>query len=164
MNKYYFVFLVWLLPAYFVFQGGYQVLIYQGTKATFESGESYLANVTDFDVKQIAAQTNGYVVLQFETADNDVVEKQLALTVQMAQVIMDSELIPIRYRAESFSPIVMMPTYDLQKTIISVNLAVSGIGLLVTLLVAIWASKFAVGRLRDGEETLELEHVDQDQN
>lgn len=164
MNKYYFVFLVWLLPAYFVFQGGYQVLIYQGTKATFETGESYLATVTDFDVKQIAAQTNGYVVLEFETEDNQVVEKQLALSVQMAQVIMDSELIPIRYRADSYNPIVMTPTYDLQNTIIMVNLAVSGIGFLVTFLVAIWASRFAMQRLRDGEETLELEHMDRDQN
>lgn len=162
MNKYYFVYLIWLLPAYFLFQGGYQVLTYQGLTTTYDSGDSYVADVIDFDVKQIAAQTNGYVVLQFDTSDGETVEKQLALPVQMAQVIMDSELIPVRYNSNSFNPIVMIPVYDLQKSVIQVNMAVSGFGLIVTILIALWASRFAKTRIRDGEEDLQIERLDND--
>lgn len=164
MNKYYFIFLIWLLPAYFLFQGGYQLLIFQGLNATYENGNSYIADVIDFDVKQIAAQTNGYVVLRFETDENGVVEEQLALPVQMAQVIMDSELIPVRYNSSSFSPIVMMPVYELQKSVIKVNIVVTGFGFVVTVLIALWASKFAQKRIKNGEEKLEIERMDTDES
>jgi len=160
MNKYYFIFLIWLLPAYFLFQGGYQVLTYYGVEQTYEDGESYVAEVLEFDVKQIAAQTNGYVIIRFNTTSGETVTEQLALPVQMAQVIMESEQIPIRYLADSFKPIVMLTVYDLQKSVVLVNMAVSSIGFLVTLLVAAYASRYALKRLRDGEETLEIERLD----
>jgi len=160
MNKYYFIFLIWLLPAYFLFQGGYQVLTYYGIEQTYADGESYVANVLEFDVKQIAAQTNGYVILRFTTTSGETVTEQLALPVQMAQVIMESEQIPIRYLADSFKPIVMLTVYELQKSVVLVNMAVSSLGLLVTLFVAVYASRFALKRLRHGEETLEIERLD----
>lgn len=160
MNKYYFIFLIWLLPAYFLFQGGYQVLTYYGIEKTYIEGESYVADVLEFDVKQIAAQTNGYVILRFKTRTGETITKQLALPVQMAQVIMKSEQIPVRYLVDSFKPIVMMSVYDLQKSIILVNMAVSSLGLIVTLLIAGFASRYAIRRLRHGEEKLEIEHLD----
>lgn len=160
MNKYYFIFLIWLLPAYFLFQGSYQVLTYYGIEKTYTEGESYVADVLEFDVKQIAAQTNGYVILRFTTQSGDTITEQLALPVQMAQVIMNSEQIPVRYLADSFKPIVMMTVYDLQKSVVLVNMAVSSLGLIFTLIVSGFASRFAISRLRHGEETLEIEHLD----
>ena len=160
MNKYYFIFLIWLLPIYFLFQGGYQVLAYYGIHNTYDQGESYIASVTDFDVKQIAAQTNGYVVLKFTTSDGLTIEEKLALPVQFAQVIMQSELIPIRYLENSFNPIVIMPVYELQQSVIKVNIGVTSIGAMATLLISFFASKFAFRRIRDGEESLEFERVD----
>lgn len=164
MNKYYFIYLIWLLPAYFLLQMGYQGSAYNGIQSTFNNGDSYIASVTDFDVKQIAAQTNGYVVLKFSTDDGTTVEEQLALPVQMAQVIMDSELIPIRYQESSFNPIVMMPVYELQLSVIKVNLAVTGIGLIVTLIIALFASRFASKRIKFGEEKLEIDRIDPEDN
>jgi hypothetical protein len=160
MNKYYFIFLIWLLPAYFLFQGGYQLLIFNGIQNTFDSGDSYIAEVTDFDVKQIAAQTNGYVVLKFTTSEGRIVEEKLALPVQFAQVIMQSELIPIRYLEASFNPIVIMPVYELQQSVIKVNIGVTSFGMIATLLISIYASTFAIRRIRDGEDNLEFERVD----
>src|SRR6056297_1086570 len=137
MNKYYFIFLIWLLPAYFLFQGSYQVLTYYGVEKTYQDGESYVAEVLEFDVKQIAAQTNGYVIIRFTTQSDETITEQLALPVQMAQVIMESEQIPIRYLEDSFKPIVMLTVYELQKSVVLVNIAVSSLGFLVTLLVAL---------------------------
>lgn len=159
MNKYYFIFLIWLLPAYFLFQGSYQVLIYYGIEKTYMEGESYVADVLEFDVKQIAAQTNGYVIIRFTTQAGETVTQQLALPIQMAQVIMKSEKIPIRYLAESFKPIVMLTVYELQKSVILVNMAVTLSGLIVTLLISGYASRFAMRRLRNGEQTLEIERL-----
>jgi len=164
MNKYYFIFLIWLLPAYFLFQGSYQLLIFQGMTTTYDNGSSYVADVIDFDVKQIAAQTNGYVVLQFDTEDDGTIVEQLALPVQMAQVIMNSELIPVRYNSSSFSPIVMMPVYELQKNVVRVNLGVTSFGLIVTFLVALWATRFARNKIKHGEEELEFERTDTDES
>jgi hypothetical protein len=157
MNKYYFTFLIWLLPIYFLSQGGYQIFSYFGVQSTFNNGESYIASVTDFDVKQIAAQTNGYVVLNFTTTEGETIEKQLGLPVQFAQVIMDSEVIPIRYSEGSFNPIVMMPIYELQRNVIRVNIGVTLFGFIATLLVSLYASRFALQRIRNGEEELEIE-------
>lgn len=160
MNKYYFIFLIWLLPLYFLFQGGYQVATWYGLQNTYENGESYIARVTDFDVKQIASQTNGYVVVNFTPSDGRPVERKLSLSVQMAQLIMDSEMIPVRYKSDSFNPVVMMPTYQLQQSIVKVNIGVLAIGLVVTLLIALWASRYAIRRIRYGADEFEIERVD----
>ncbi|MEX2463005.1 MAG: hypothetical protein WD513_01845 [Balneolaceae bacterium] len=160
MNKYFFIFLIWLLPIYFLFQGGYQVLTYYGIHNTFDNGESYIATVVDFDVKQIAAQTNGYVVLKFTTSDSFTIEEKLALPVQFAQVIMQSELLPVRYLENSFQPIVIMPVYELQQSVIKVNIGVTSFGLIITLLISLYASRFALSRIRLGEENLEIERLD----
>lgn len=160
MNKYIFIYLIWLLPLYFMFQFGYQVLTYNGLQNTYSSGDSYVAEVIDFDVKQIAAQTNGYVVLNFTINDGSTIEEQLALPVQMAQVIMESEMIPVRYMESSFNPIVIMPTFELQQNVIRVNLAVTAFGLIVTIIIAVYASRFAARRIREGEEEFEIERLD----
>lgn len=160
MNKNYFIFLIWLLPVYFLLQGGYQVMAFYGILDTYDHGDSYIASVTDFDVKQIAAQTNGYVVLKFTTSEGFIIEEKLALPVQFAQVIMQSELIPIRYLDSSFNPIVIMPVYELQQSVIKVNIGVTSIGTIATLLISFFASRFALRRIRDGEESLEFERVD----
>lgn len=160
MTKYRFIYLIWLLPAYFLYQIGYQSVTYLGLQDTFENGDSYISEVTDFDVKQIAAQTNGYVVIKFTTNSNEIIEEQLALPVQMAQVLMESELIPIRFKADSFKPIVLMPVYELQQSVIKVNLGVTGIGLIVTIIIALYGSRYAGRKLRDGEELIEIERLD----
>ncbi|TVQ66741.1 MAG: hypothetical protein EA360_04425 [Balneolaceae bacterium] len=157
MNKYFFIHLIWLLPAYFLFQAYYQISVYRGIHDTNLNGTSYIATVTDFDVKQIAAQTNGYVVLNFSTEDGKTVEEQLALPVQFAQVIMQSELIPVRYLESSFRPIVMTPVFELQKNVVRVNIAVTLFGFLATVTIAYFASAFSRKRIRDGEERLEVE-------
>ena len=163
MNKYYFIYFIWLLPAYFLYQFGYQATTYFGIQNTYETGESYIATVTDFDIKQIAAQTNGYVVIQFTTTEEEVIEEQLGLPVQMAQVIMESELIPIRYNSGSFKPIVLMPTYELQQSVIKVNLGVTAIGMVVTIIIALYSSRYAKRRIKYGEEKLEIERIDRDE-
>lgn len=161
MNKYYFIFLIWLLPAYFLFQSGYQVYTYFGIQSTYNEGESYVAKVTDFDVKQIAAQTNGYVVLQFTPADGETIEQQLSLPVQFAQVIMDSEIIPIRYKEDSAKPIVIIAVYDLQKQVVRVNIAVTLIGLIATIIVSFFANRYARKKIKTGDEKMVIERVDE---
>lgn len=162
MNRYRLIYLIWLLPAYFLMMTAYQILIYQGINQTFDSGESYVADVVDFDVKQIAAQTSGYVVLAFDRENGDQIEQRLSLSVQMAQVIMDSERIPIRYQPDSFRNIVIIGTFDLQKKVIRVNLAVVLFGLVVTVVVSIYASRYAKGKIRDGDQEIVVERLDND--
>lgn len=160
MNKYYFIFLIWLLPVYFLFQSGYQVYTYFGIQVTYNEGESYVANVIDFDVKQIAAQTNGYVVLQFTPSSGETIEQQLSLPVQFAQVIMDSEVIPIRYKEDSAKPIVIIAIYDLQKQVVRVNIAVTLIGLVTTIIISFFASRYARRKIKTGDEKMEIERID----
>lgn len=157
--KFYLLYATWLLPLFFLVHGFYQAAVYRGLDDTYESGTSYVADVMDFDVKQIAAQTNGYVVLRFESSQGTIEEK-LSLPVQMAQVIMDSEKIPVRFKADSFRPIVMIPVLELQKKVVRVNLAVVSIGFLVTMMIAWKASSYVKKRRKIGEERLIIQRVD----
>ena len=161
MNKYYFIFLIWLLPVYFLLQCGYQVYTYLGIQDTYDNGTSYVSHVTDFDVKQIAAQTSGYVVLKFEIEGGETIEEKLSLEVQFAQVIMDSEVIPVRYKEDSAKPIVIMPIFDLQKKVIRVNVVVTLIGLIATIIVSFFASRYALRKIKYGDEEMIIERVDQ---
>lgn len=161
MNKYRFIYIIWLLPAYFLFQSGYQIQTYFSLQETYANGESVVAEVTDFDVKQIAAQTNGYVDLRFTTSGGETIDRRLSLPVQFAQVIMEAEVIPIRYHAPSAKPIVMIPVYELQQKVIRVNIAVTGFGLIVTILISLYASRYANRKIEEGDETLEIEMVEE---
>jgi len=159
MNKYKFLYLIWLLPAYFIWQAGYQLYIYNGLNDTYQNGESYIAEVLDFDIKQIAAQTNGYVVIRFSDSRDQVVEEKLSLPVQMAQVLMDSETIPVRYKEDSQKPIVIVSVYELQKDVLRVNMAVSGISLFVVVVISFFSTRYANRMIREGEEEIQIEHV-----
>src|SRR6056297_297112 len=163
MNKYKYLYLVWLIPIYFLLQFSYQGMNYYGIQATYENGNSHIASVIDFDVKQIAAQTNGYVVIRFTDQQGETIQQQLSLPVQFAQVIMDSELIPLRYDPSSFRPIVLIPVYELQKDVLLVNIAVSLIGLIATGILSFFVSRFTNRKVRDGDERIEYERIDSDE-
>lgn len=160
MNKYKYLYLLWLIPFYFLLQFTYQTMNYQGIQSTYENGNSYVANVVDFEVKQIAAQTNGYVVVRFSDQAGETVQEQLSLPVQFAQVIMESELIPLRYDPSSFRPIVLIPIFELQKDVLLVNIAVTLIGLIATIILSVYTSRYANRKVISGDENVEYERID----
>lgn len=160
MSKYKFIYLVWLLPAYLLFLTIHQGLVYNGLEDTYENGESYTAEVVEFDIKKIASQTNGYVILQFETAENEQIERKLSLPIEIAGMITDYTQIPIRYQQGAFEEIVLMPTYSEHRNMVLSNTGISFLGLLIALGVA-WAShKYANRKLTEGEQKLVFERVD----
>ncbi|MEX1011081.1 MAG: hypothetical protein WDZ29_03385 [Balneolaceae bacterium] len=160
MNKYLLLHLVWLLPAYFITMAVYQGLVYHGIGQTWSQGENSMATVTEFEFKQIAAQTNGYVDLRFYVSSGETIERRLSLPVQMARSIMEVELVPVRYLESSFQEVVMVPTYSLQRNMVRVNLAVTLFGFLVTVWLAIKARKRALRIRYEGEEAIEIERLD----
>lgn len=158
--KYQLLYLVWFLPAYMLFIIIQQGLVYQGTIDTYENGESIAANVLDFDIKQIAAQSNGYVILSFTAPDGEKIERKLSLSIQMAQRIIDTSVIPIRYVKGNFQDIVMIPTYDLQKTTSLSNMGVSFMGFLALIFVSVLVTRYASKKTSGNDEELIIERVD----
>ena len=132
----------WILPLYMGFITMQQIAVHFGTLHTYERGVSIAADVTDFDIKQIAAQSNGYVVITFPLPDGNQTERKLSLSIQMAQRIIDTQVIPIRYLEESWQPIVMIPTYELQKSTSFLNSIIAFIGFIITITSAIFATKY----------------------
>lgn len=160
MNSYKFLYLIWLLPAAFFFLCLHQATVWYGITDTYENGSSYTAEVVDFELKQIAAQTNGYIVLRFEE-DGREIEQQLSLPVEMAGELQQIRVVPIRYKAGNSQEIVLMPTYQTQKNLVWTNIAMAGMALLITIIIAVFVHRFANKRLREGSEKLEIERIDQ---
>ncbi len=158
--KYRIFYLLWLLPAYMLFIIIQQGFVYTGTIDTYENGQSIAADVLDFDIKQIAAQSNGYVVIQFPTPDGEMQERKLSLSVQMAQRIIDTAVIPIRYKADSFQDIVMIPTYELQKSTSLVNMVIAFIGSIALIFASFLASRYASKKIKEGEPEVVIERID----
>lgn len=161
MSKYKFIYLVWLLPAYLLFLTIHQISVYYGISDTYENGISYTAQVTEFDIKKIASQTNGYVILEFDTRDGDHIRRKLSLPIEVAGMITELNQIPVRYKNGAFTEIVMIPTYDEQKRMVLSNAAMSFIGLFITFGVAWMAHRYARQKLTEGEEQLVFERVDE---
>jgi hypothetical protein len=92
------------------------------------------------------------------------VEQKLSLPVQLASQIMDIQVIPVRYKPDSYQPIVMMPTYDLHREMVLINIAVIVLSLLVTIVIAGIAHRHANKKLGQSEDERELqfERVDLD--
>lgn len=160
MNRYKFLYLFWLLPAVFVFLVGHQAAVYIGITDTYENGTSYTAEVVEFEIKQIASQTNGYIVLRFETKDGEEIQRKLSLPIEMAGDLQKIRIVPIRYQPGAFQEIVLMPAYDTQKTLVWSNMLMAGAGLIITLIIAIVAHRFANQKLSEEEKEVVIERVD----
>lgn len=158
--KYKFLYLVWLFPAYLGFIIVQQALVYTGTVDTYENGESIAADVLDFDIKQIAAQSNGYVVITFLDPDGNVQERKLSLSIQMAQRIIDTQVIPIRYQEGTFQDIVMIPVYELQKSTSLSNMGVAFIAFSALAFFSFLGTRYANKKIESGDSELVIERVD----
>jgi len=145
-------YLLWLLPIYFVVMMGHQLWILNGMNQTYDHGESLIATIEEVDIKQIAAQTNGYVDLRFTPSSGNIIRERLTLSVQLAADVLESEVVAIRYLPSSSKSIVMTTTYDLHKRVIYSNLAMMGLSLLAVLVVAVGGTFFA----RRKEDALEF--------
>lgn len=148
----------WILPLYMGFITMQQITVHLGTLQTYEQGVSIAADVTDFDIKQIAAQSNGYVVINFPLPDGTQAERKLSLSIQMAQRIIDTQVIPIRYLEDSWQPIVMIPTYELQKSTSFLNAIIALIGFIITFTAAIFATKY-IHRSKRENSDIQIERV-----
>ena len=135
-----------------------QITVHLGTLQTYEQGVSIAADVTDFDIKQIAAQSNAYVVINFPLPDGTQAERKLSLSIQMAQRIIDTQVIPIRYLEDSWQPIVMIPTYELQKSTSFLNAIIALIGFIITFTAAIFATKY-IRRSKRENSDIQIERV-----
>ena len=142
---------IWLLPLYLTYQLTYQSRVLFSMQDTYENGESIIAEVIDFKIKQIAAQTNGYVVLRFSSSDGVLTEQKLSLHVQLAAPIQNSALINIKYMKGNFQNIVMTPTFRFHRNMVIVNIGVLIVSTLITIFIANWGSGIARKRLLDPE-------------
>jgi hypothetical protein len=142
---------IWLLPLYLTYQLTYQSRVLFSMQDTYENGESIIAEVIDFKIKQIAAQTNGYVVLRFSSSDGVLTEQKLSLPVQLAAPIQNSALINIKYMKGNFQNIVMTPTFRFHRNMVIVNIGVLIVSTLITIFIANWGSGIARKRLLDPE-------------
>lgn len=138
------VYLTWLIPAWLLFLGLYQGYVLRGIIYTQASGESLVAFVEDFDIKYIASQTNGYVVLRFQPTGEEQRTDKLSLPVQVAAKIQDLAALNIYYKSDSSVPVVMVPTFPFQRSMMIVNLAIMAVSLLITGLVAFYFTRKVV--------------------
>ncbi|MDR9418821.1 hypothetical protein [Gracilimonas sp.] len=160
MNNYRWLNLYWLIPAYLIFLVIQQGLVHKGSIDTYENGETYLAEVTDFEIKQIAAQANGYIDIRFEI-DGEVIERRMTLSIQMAQELMESSNIPIRYKPDSFQEIVLYPTYQIQRSTSFFNMSVAGIGVVVTVIAGFFVNRYIRRKVQNSDdEKFDIERVD----
>lgn len=143
--------LVWLIPAYLLFLQLHQISVFFDAQKTMSEGALYDAEVTDFKIKQIAAQTNGYIVVRFTSSDGDVVERKLSLAVQHAARLMEFENLPVRYLENSGQEVILVPTFEIQQQVIRINIAILTISLVVLIGVSTGVSRFVIRKNRSGD-------------
>lgn len=148
-------YLLWLLPLYLSGMALHMGAVYHGLEKTYEEGESYLADVIQFEIKQIAAQTNGSITVQFTTDNDEEIIQKLSQPIQNAAQLQASEIIPVRYHQDSYQPIVLIPIYEFHKKMVLVNIAVLIVSILLTFFVALTAHRFAGRRITRREKPVQ---------
>ena len=161
MSKYRLLTFYWLIPMYLFFLVSQQAMVYVGAKDTIEEGIHYEADVLDMEVKQIAAQSNGYIVIAFETNTGTKIERKMTLSIQMAQQLMQSSKVELSYRKGGYPEIVLLPTYELQVKTSLFNGAVAFLGLIVTLIAGVRVQKYINRKSADETgDDFNIERVD----
>lgn len=144
-------YLVWLLPLYLLGMAIHMGAIYHGLGMTYNEGESYLADVIHFEIKQIAAQTNGSITVQFTTGDGKEINRKLSQPIQNAAQLQASEIMPVRYHPDSYQPIVLVPIYEFHRKMVLVNMAVLVVAIFITVFIAGVAHRYAGRKLKKTE-------------
>jgi len=160
MNKYKYLYLIWLLPLALALLTAHQLYTYYNIVKTYNQGESYTAEVVDFEIKQIAAQTNGYVVLKFETREGKTVQEKLSLPVTLAAQFMESNVIPVRYYADSSTPIVMIKTYNTHSRVALINASMAFVFFVALLIVAFFVHRFAGKKISETDTSINIVRTD----
>jgi len=162
MSKYRLLTFYWLIPAYLFFLVSQQAMVYVGAKDTVEEGIRYEADVLDMEVKQIAAQSNGYIVIAFETNTGTRIERKMTLSIQMAQQLLESAKVKLSYRKGGYPEIVLLPTYQLQVKTSLFNGGVAFLGLIVTLIAGVRVQKYSNRKSADETgDDFTIERIDQ---
>jgi hypothetical protein len=151
-------FIYWLLPAYLLFQSVYQIQVLRGLEKTYELGESYVAEVVDFRLKNMQAQSNGIIELKFDIAGGETVQKRMTLPIQLAAQTRQYGKMPVRYLADSPQPIVMIPTYVFHHNMVRINVAILLSSFLGTLIIGFFVLRWS--RKIGTEPELKIERVD----
>ncbi len=151
-------YIYWLLPAYLLFQSVYQIQVLRGLEKTYERGESYVADVVDFRLKNMQAQSNGIIELKFDIAGGETVQKRMTLPIQLAALTRQYGKIPVRYLADSPQPIVMIPTYTFHHNMVRINVAILLSSFLGTLIMGFFVLRWS--RKIGTEPELKIERID----
>jgi len=158
MKKSQLLHLTWLIPIMLIILLVQQLSVLTGIQTTFDQGEELTAVITDFRIKQIAAQTNGYVDLSFESSSGERVEQRLSLHVQHASRLIGMNEVEIRYRPGARYDIVITETFEYHKNTVLINLAVISFSLIILIGLSIFASRYALGSVKNARnDNLELE-------
>ncbi len=134
--------LYWLLPAYLLFQSVYQIQVLRGLEKTYADGQSYTADVVDFRLKNMQAQSNGIIELRFSVGDT-VVDQRMTLPVQMAAQVRQYGKLPVRYLGSSAQPIVIIPTYNFHHNMVRMNVAILLSSFLATAVIGVFVVRWA---------------------
>lgn len=154
-------YLIWLLPLYLFGMAVHMGAVYYGLEKTWEQGESHLADIVHFEIKQIAAQTNGSITIRFAPENGEEITRKLSQPIQNAAQLQASEIMPIRYYESSYQPVVLVPIYEFHKKMVLVNLAVLTVSIILTLFIALVAHRFARRKLaRSNEPAQKIEIID----
>lgn len=151
----------WLIPLALTGLLIQQLSVFYGIRTTFNEGDELKAYITDFRIKQIAAQTNGYVDLMFTDETGTQYNERLSLHAQHASRLIGANEIDIRFRKGAAYDIVITDTYEYHKSTVLINMAVIGLSLLVFIPVSVFASRYAAGKvkgMRKDKMELEFEH------
>lgn len=160
MNNYKFLYLFWLLPLALALLTAHQLYTYYSIVQTYNKGQSYTAEVMDFEIKQIAAQTNGYVVLKFKTREGKTIQKKLSLSVTLASQFMESNVIPVRYYPDSSTPIVMIKTYNTHSRIALINASMAFLFFVALFIIAFFVHRFAKRKINETDTSINIVRTD----
>lgn len=144
MNKRSFLHLLWILPAYLLFLTAYEFYTWAGLIDTEKNGAPIAAQVEELKLKNMQAQSNGYIILVFPTPEGTRIRQKLSLPIQLAAKLQEYQVLPIHYKADSWQPIAIVPTLEFHKNMVLINVGIAGISFLITFFIAFFTSKYAL--------------------
>ena len=134
--------LTWIIPAYLIFLSYYETSTWLGIRSTNQYGEPLVAQVIDLTIKNLQAQSNGRIEIEFVDSKGLNHSKKMSLPVQLAAQLQTYAVIPIRYLEDSSQEVVFVPTAEFHSNMVLMNMAICYIGALFTIWVGIRINKF----------------------
>jgi hypothetical protein len=119
---------LWIVPVILFGLMVHQAWVVYSVTQTWNDGKAATAEIVDYEMKEMAAQTHGIMTLRIPLPDGHSIEETLSMPAMLATQVRNTEQLEVRVRPGRSQQIVVAELMRTQRRMAMINVIIAGLG------------------------------------